>query len=139
MTGKQLISQPLSMISTILEIASSSLAASKEQLGYMEMAKEKPHMLDDAIISRSLKLYKEQNENSTHYLRQCKIWKQEQLNKLQLMQVEEVEDCTNKLIEVTNKLLAIFSYCQDHTINKILGKDDMEFALDFLSGKIKLP
>jgi hypothetical protein len=39
------------------------------------------------------------------------------------------------LIDINNQLIEIFKYCKDFTINKILAKDDLELALDFLTGK----
>jgi hypothetical protein len=67
--------------------------------------------------------------------KQCSIWEQEQLTELQLTQVQEIENCTHSLIDINNQLIAIFEHCKDFTINKILAKDDLELAFDFLMGK----
>lgn len=127
--------QPLTMIPTVLKITDDMLVGAKEQLANMKIAKEKPHILDDNIIERSLKLYKEQNDDSALFLQQCSIWEQEQLTELQLTQVQEIENCTHLLIDINNQLIAIFEHCKDFTINKILAKDDLELAFDFLTGK----
>lgn len=139
MTNKQPIFQSLSKIRNILEITHIMLEESKEQLGRMREVKEKPHILDNDIVSRSLKLYKEQNEDAKFFIKQCNIWKQEKLTELQAIRVKEIECNANLLTEINNKLLSIFNYCKDQTINKIMEKDDMELALDFLTGKITLP
>lgn len=139
MTNKQPIFQPLSEIRNTLEMTHIMLEESKEQLRRMREAKEKPHILDNDIVSRSLKLYKEQNEDSKFFIKQCNIWKQEKLTELQAIQVKEIEYSVNLLTEINNKLLSIFNYCKDQTINKIMEKDDMELAIDFLTGKITLP
>ena len=139
MVDKQPILQPLSMIRQILEITQGMLEESKNQLEIMKEAKEKTYVLDDEIVDRALKLYKEQNENAKIFINQCKIWKQEKLTELQVIQIQEIEYSTNLLIETNNELLSIFNYCKDRTINKIVEKDDPELALDFLTGKITLP
>jgi hypothetical protein len=59
--------QPLTMIPTVLQITDDMWVEAKKQLTTMKVAKEKPHILDDAIIERSLKLYKEQNEDSAFF------------------------------------------------------------------------
>ena len=38
-------------------------------------------------------------------------------------------------MDINNQLIAIFERCKDFTINKILAKDDLELAFDFLTGK----
>lgn len=135
MAKPQFTFQPLTVIPTVLKITDDMLLAAKEQLANMQMAKEKPHILDDDIVERSLKLYKEQNEDSAFFLQQCSIWKQEKLTELQLTQVQEIESLTNLLIDINNQLIAIFEHCKDFTINKILAKDDLELAFDLLTGK----
>ena len=49
---------------TILEITRGMLDSSKEQLETMKKAKDRPNILDDKIINRSIKLYTKQNEDS---------------------------------------------------------------------------
>jgi len=139
MTDKQPIFQSPSMIRNVLEMTHIMLEESKAQLEHMREAKEKPHALDNDIVIRSLKLYKEQNEDSEFFIKQCNIWKQEKLTELQAIQVQEIECSANLLTAINNELLSIFNYCKDRTINKIMEKDDMELALDFLTGKITLP
>jgi len=135
MSKPQYTFQPITMIPIVLRITDNMLIEAKEQLTNMKKVKEKPHILDDDIVARSLKLYQGQNDDSVHFLEQCNIWKQEQLSELQLTQVQKIENYTHLLIDINNQLIAIFKYCKDFTINKILAKDDLELAFDFLTGK----
>ena len=50
-----------------------------------------------------------------------------------------IEENINSLLKINNQILAIVDACKDSTINKILAKDDLELAIDALSGKITLP
>ena len=131
--------QPPHMIPTVLEITIGTLDAAIEQLGNMEKAKERPWVLDDDIIARSLKLYKEQNEDSEFFLKQCIMWKKGYLTELQLKQVLEIESSTHSLKDINDRLVSIFEYCKSRTIDKIMEKDDMELALEVLTGKMPFP
>jgi hypothetical protein len=54
-------------------------------------------------------------------------------------QVEELENLIQKLTKANDEILDIANFCKDHTINKILAKNDFELALDVLTGKIPFP
>lgn len=53
---------PLSMLPTLLTVSEGQLDSSREQLISMKAVEDKPHVLDDKIINRSLKLYNDQYE-----------------------------------------------------------------------------
>jgi len=124
---------------SILEITHGMLESSKDQLVNMENIKDKPYVLNDELINRSIKLYTSQNEDLDIFLQQCVIWKNKELNELQQYQVTTIEENINSLLKINNQILAIVDACKDSTINKILAKDDLELAIDALSGKITLP
>ena len=139
MQKKQPNFYPISKALTILELNRGMLDSSKEQLENMKDAKDKPYVLDDELINRSIKLYTEQNEGSDIFLQQCAIWRKDNLTEVQLYQVQEIEKTTYELTKVNNEILAIVNTCKDFTINKILEKDDVELAFDVLTGKIPFP
>ena len=131
--------QPISMALYILELTRGDLDSSKEQLENMQEIKHKAYILDDEMINRSIRLYAAQNEDNALILQQCAIWKKEELTEVQLYQVEEIEKLTHELNKVNKKIFEIVNYCKDKTINNILEKDDLELALEFLTGEITLP
>ena len=66
---------------SILEITHGMLESSKDQLVNMENIKDKPYVLNDELINRSIKLYTSQNEDLDIFLQQCVIgglWKNTQ-------------------------------------------------------------
>ena len=67
--------QPISKALYLLELT----RGTKEQLEKMQKAKNRPHVLDDEMIDRSICLYTAQNENNVIILQQCNIWKKETL------------------------------------------------------------
>ena len=139
MQNKQPNFHPISKALTILELNRGMLDSSRQQLENMQDAKDKPHVLDDKIINRSIKLYTEQNKDSDIFLQQCAIWRKGSLTEVQLYQVQEIEKTTNELTKINNDILSIINSCKDYTIDKILEKDDVELAFDVLTGKIPFP
>jgi hypothetical protein len=131
--------QPITKALAILEITRGMLDSSRDQLETMQQVKDRPHILDDAIINRSLNLYTAQNEDSDIFLQQCAIWRKQELNEVQSYQIQEIEKCTKSLIDTNNQILFIINACKDSTIDKILEKSDMELALDMLTGKSVFP
>ena len=131
--------QPISKALYLLELTRGNLESSKEQLENMQKVKNKPHVLDDEMIDRSIRLYTAQNEDNDIILQQCNIWKKETLTEVQLYQVEEIEKLTRELITINNEILEIVDYCKDKTIDNILAKDDLELALEALTGGMIFP
>jgi hypothetical protein len=132
------IFHPLSMLPTILMISEGQLESSKEQLINMKAVEDKPYVLDDEVINRSLKLYNEQNEIVDVFLEQCRRWKEQSPNSRQLAQIQQVEDCNKRVLEINAQILSIVDRCKDHTLNKILAKSDLEFGCDMLGITVNL-
>ena len=132
MTDKQIKWQPTSMISVFLEMINEMLESAEMQFQQLKQAKDKPHVLDDEIISRILKSYGEQNELVPVYLQQCHRWKEEELNEKQTTWVAEIEDYATSLLLINKQILDFANSISDKTIDKILSKSDAELALDLL-------
>ena len=67
--------QPISKALYLLELTRGNLESSKEQFKNMQEVKNKPHILDDEMIDRSIRLYTAQNEHNNITLRQFRIRK----------------------------------------------------------------
>ena len=130
---------PISKAPSILGITNGMLDSSKEQLVNMEKIKDKPYVLTDELINRSIKLYTSQNEDLEIFLRQCSIWREKELNELQHYQVRAIEDNVDTITKINNQILVIVHACKNSTIGKILEKDDLELAFEALTGTIQLP
>ena len=130
---------PISKAPSILGITNGMLDSSKEQLVSMEKIKDKPYVLTDELIKRSIKLYTSQNEDLEIFLRQCSIWREKELSELQQYQVRAIEDNVDMITKINNQILDIVNGCKNLTIDKILEKDDFELSFEALTGKIQLP
>ena len=134
--SKSFIPQPLSMISMIYDLSKTMLESSQENLENFEEAQDRPHVLDDDIVERSIKLYTKQNEDIVYFISQCKEWRKENLTSKQEQQVTACESNYKELRKSNQRILFLMDDYKDRTIEKILQKDDIEMALDFLMGTI---
>jgi len=105
-------------------------------LDNFHIAKDTPYVFDYQLINRSLKLYREQNHNTTISLQQCNFWQKKPLNEIQLLQVKEIRISTKEILNTNNQILALLQNFKDKTIDALLEKDDIEFALDFFQHQI---
>ena len=128
--------QPLSMILTVFMVEKGLLDSSKQQLENIKAVENKPHVLDDEIIKRSLRLYTEQNEDTKVVFEQCKRWREENPSEEQLTKIEEIEEIATELVQVNNEILAIMNRCKEQTIERLLEKEDLEVGLEYIVSKM---
>ena len=134
--SKPFIQQPISMIPMIYDLSENMLESSQENLESFEEVQDNPHILDDDIVERSIKLYTEQNEDIAYFIGQCKQWQKETLTPKQKQKVMKCESNYKELRKINKRILFLMDHYKDRTIEKILEKDDIEMALDFLMGNI---
>jgi len=67
---------------------------------------------------------------------QCKLWRQQHPTPQQLQDIDKIESCNQDLEKTNIRILFLANHYKDHTINKILAKDDAELAIDVLLGKL---
>lgn len=130
--------QPVSMIPVCLHISTGLREASQESLASFIEAQDKPYVLTDDIIERSINLYTEQNEDILDLLKQCDLWREEALTHEQKRAVDQIEKDYRCLGEINEEILGIIDLIQDQTIDRVLEKDDFSLAIDFLMGKSKI-
>jgi hypothetical protein len=111
----------------------------KEQYNLFLQAKDKPHVLDDSMIDRGVKIFREQVEEAIYYDQQIARWRKEGLTEAQQIRVDQLEVNTNHYRDATKKALDLLEELKKGTINRILEMDDYELGLNILLGKIKPP
>ncbi len=79
------------------------------------------------------------NSLDDHWLfkEQLSRWSQDELSATQRREVERLQTQAAKLQEVLQAILAFAEARKPNTIEKVLGKSDVEVAVDFLSGKLR--
>ena len=82
------------MIPMIYDLSENMLESSQENLESFEEVQDNPHILDDDIVERSIKLYTEQNEDIAYFIGQCKQWQKETLTPKQKQKVMKYPELT---------------------------------------------
>ncbi len=129
----------LDMIAFFLDVSAGTLSASLDQLQNLESVKTKPYLLDDEIIKRILALHNKESDTTEFFLAQCKQWRKQNPNPEQLLDIDKVEQINIRIKKTNEQLFFLANHYKDHTIDKILQKDDVELAIDYLLGKLYNP
>jgi hypothetical protein len=116
-----------------------SLESTQENYTTFKVAEHKPHVLNDAIIKRAVRLYNNQLEDADCFDRQIDYWRKNSLNPLQEKRVEALFKKNYEFRRLSVKILELLKEMSKGTINKILEMDEAELALKFLRGDIKPP
>ncbi len=122
------------MIGSLIE---EMLANAQEHYETIQEAKGRPHVFDDAIVARIVQVHTDQLDDHWLFKEQLAWWSQDELSATQRREVERLQTQAAKLQEVLQVILAFAEARKPHTIEKVLGKSDVEVAVDFLSGKLR--
>lgn len=132
----------LYMLPTYLVMSQKQLLASEGQLQILEKGEQQPHLLNDALMDRAIKVHTEQNAMLWVPIEQCRKWHEQSPNQEQLVDIDQVESNFKKLIDVNEQIIALAKEIKKGTIDSIMRKSDFEIGLEFVmnyqkySGKI---
>lgn len=131
MDMKKVILHPISMLGTIAMLIDKQYEHAEEQYKLLYKAKDKPHVLDNATVDRSIKLYEDEKEYIEISKNQLSIWRKESLNKYQENEITRLENQIVKNEKMVNDTLKLAKELRKGTIDEILKMDDVEVALKF--------
>lgn len=138
----QQIRRPISFLPTYTELIIGELAQTEEQYDSFAAAGDRravahnPHVLDDAIVDRAVKLYEDQISFIPLHEQQLNWWLSENITDAQRYQVEDLLAKLPALHEKTEVLLALLAELKQGTIDRILEMSDEELGWKFLRGKL---
>ncbi len=139
---QQQIRRPISFLPTYTELIIGELAQTEEQYASFAAAGDrravahKPHVLDDAIVDRAVKLYEDQLSFIPLHEQQLNWWLSENITDAQRSQVEDLLARLPALREKTEALLALLAELKQGTIDRILEMSDEELGWKFLRGEL---
>jgi hypothetical protein len=113
------------------------LADAEEHYETILQAKGRPYVLDDAIVARIIQVHTDQLEDHWLFEHQLSRWTRDNLSATQQREVERLQTQASKLKEILEAILAFAEELKEGTIEKVLGKSDVDLAVDFLSGKFR--
>jgi hypothetical protein len=130
---------PLSKLSLFTTLVDGMLQDTKDMYPLFLQAKDKPWVMDDATIDRTIRLYTERLEMLPTHTEQIARWRKEHLAPQQKHELDRLEKATVETQELVQRILDMATAMQAYTIDKILAKEPGELALDVLSGKLDVP
>jgi hypothetical protein len=126
--------QPLSLLPVLAMMIDEVQQNSEEQFETFSEVRNEPHVLDDAIALRATRLYKAQLEDVQLYREQLRRWQEQPLTADQRREVDRLLGQLPRIKQLSEAILELLDEIKEGTIDKILGKSDLEVGLEFLLG-----
>jgi hypothetical protein len=113
------------------------LASAQNVHDSLQLARTQPHVMDDYTLGRVRDVYGTQLHDLWLYEEQLSRWCKDNPTETQHKEIQRLTDQLSALRHVLTLCLAPVDEMKDVTIEKVLAKDDVELALEFLMGKRK--
>ncbi len=130
--------QPISFLPNVAEMIDGMLASAEDVYGSLQQAQHRPHVMDDYTIGRVREVHTTQRNDLWLYEEQLAQWQHAEPTPAQSTEIKRLQQQLDQLRSVLTVCLALADEIAESTIEKVLGKSDIEMAVDFLSGKSKL-
>ncbi|MEJ2389009.1 MAG: hypothetical protein P8Y27_17385 [Chromatiaceae bacterium] len=130
--------QPISALPMIASFIDGMVSDTYEQWETLQPARARPHVLDSALVERIERAYSEQLDTSTLFQEQLSRWRKGALSAEQSNEVTRLEGQVETLRANLTNILDLAAEVKDHTIDKILEKDELALGLDVLLGRHRL-
>lgn len=129
--------QPIQNLPIITNLIDGQSSDAKEQYVNLLEALSKPHVLNDAIIQRTIHVYTEQLEFVWIFEEQLSKWKKEErLTPIEQSEIERLQGQVQQLHSILTDILAITEKLKDGTYEKVMAKSDLQLGIESLQ-KIK--
>jgi hypothetical protein len=124
--------QPLSALAQITLDIDEQFANTREQYATLLEARDRPHVLDDGIVARFVRLITDELEFLPIYREQLLRWYQAAPNSLQILELDRLTHQINRWDELLSKQLALAQEMSAGTIEKVLAKSNLELGIEAL-------
>lgn len=121
--------QPISQLPLLDSMVQGILENTEDQYQTFLDVKDKPHVLDDAIVQRAQRLYNAQLEDVDLYETQAQHWLQEELMPPQRNMLDTMREQLTRIRDLSQKILVLLSDIEKGTINRIMAMSDEEVGL----------
>jgi hypothetical protein len=126
---------PISALPMIAQALDGMLESAADVVQSLEQARPRPHVLDDYTIGRVREAHGTQLNDLWWYTEQLARWQRARPTPTQQQELERLTHQLTALRRVLTASLALAEELQAGTIEKVLAKDDVELAMEFLLGK----
>ena len=131
--------QPLSALPKVSRDVDEQFTNTREQYEQLLRARDQPHLLDDAIVARVMRLVTDELEFHPVYREQLARWYQSQPAPGQFIELDRMTHQLDRWRELLEQQLALAQELSVGTIDKVLAKSDHELAAALLAGDMKFP
>ena len=128
---------PIKALPMIGQAIDGMLESAEEVVQSLEQARPRPHFLDDSTIGRVREAHGTQLNDLWWYTEQLARWQRASPTPAQAQELERLTQQLAALRRVLTASLAFAEELQAGTIEKVLAKDDVELAVEYLLGKRK--
>ena len=123
--------QSIDQLPLLTDMVDGVLENTEEQYQTFSEVKNRPHVLDDDIVNRTLRLYQAQLNDLWFYEQQFARWLDESLTRQQRQEVNRLNDQLPRIKELSQAILKLMNVMKEGTINRVLEKSDLELGLEF--------
>ena len=127
--------QPISFLPAIAEMVGGMLESAQDVHASLQQARTRPHVMDDATLGRVRQVHGAQLDDLWLYEEQLSRWQKASPTATQRQEIGRLRHQLTTLRQVLSACLALADEMKDGTIEKMLAKDDVDLALEFLLGK----
>jgi hypothetical protein len=124
--------QPIGQLSLITHHIDGMLESAEEQYEMLQLARPKPHVLDDFTVGRVIEVFTVQRDDLWLFDEQLRRWQALNLTTAQKKEVERLMGQMKRLHEVITAVLALADELKERTIEKVMAKSDLELGLEAL-------
>ena len=124
--------QPLTALPFIASLIDGGLADGQEHHATLLSVRDRPYVLDDATVERSIKLHAEQRDFLGVFAEQLARWRHEQPTDAQRRELDRLEGQIERLRAVLTAILELAEELKQGTIERVLTKSDLELGIEAL-------
>jgi transposase-like protein len=125
--------QPISFLPVIAHLIDTGVTDTADHIATLTEARRKPHVFDDAILDRSERVHREQLAFIEIHRQQLHRWRTENPSTAQWQEIDRLETQNSRLRRMNAQVFALVAEIRKGTINRVLGKSDLEFGLEALA------
>jgi hypothetical protein len=126
---------PIEALPMIGQAIDGMLESAEEVVQSLEQARPRSHVLDDSTIGRVREAHGTQLNDLWLYTEQLARWRRVNPTPAQAQELERLTQQLAALRRVLTASLVLAEELQAGTIEKVLAKDDVELAVEYLLGK----
>ena len=124
--------QPLTALPLIASLIDGELADGEEHHATLRAVRDRPYVLDDATVERSIKPHAEQRDFLGVFAEQLARWRNEQPTDAQRRELNRLDGQLERLRAVLTAILELAKELKQGTIERVLAKSDLELGLEAL-------